>query len=127
MTRTAHVITFLIIFAAALTLSLANSSRASACPAGLDCSHPNDGQCLEDEPCFDWTQDGNGARGVKVLQRNGGSHWTVVGTCRYQTLWYHGRIPYRVTVDGQRVHFNDRLKGDHYARRYGCGFDVQDY
>ena len=46
----------------------------------------------------------------------------VVGTCQFQKLWYAKRIRYG--GPGPRT---ERLKGDAWARRYGCGFDVQNY
>lgn len=73
--------------------------------------------CLEDQPCFNWTQDGNGARGV-VLETG---QTVVVRPCRYQHLWYG---LYHHHIDRKRT---DVLKGDRWARRYGCGYDVLDY
>lgn len=92
---------------------------SAACPKGLDCSHPGP-PCLEDEPCFRWSTMGNHQRGVTILQRNGGSHFAIVGSCRYRHLWQAGKVPYSVRVDGARVPLNPRVPGDGWARQKGC-------
>lgn len=77
-----------------------------------------DPPCREDQACWDWAQMGNGQRGVVTVDGEA----MVVGTCRFQTLWYAKRIRY-----GGRGPRIERLKGDAWARRYGCGFDVQNH
>ena len=74
--------------------------------------------CAEDQACWDWTQMGDGQRGVVTVEGTA----MVVGTCQFQKLWYDKRIRY--SGRGPRI---ARLKGDAWARRYGCGFDVQNY
>jgi hypothetical protein len=70
--------------------------------------------CYEDEPCFDWTAMGNGKRGIVLVT----GRRIVVGTCRYQRLYNAGRINLKRTP---------WIKGDGWAIRYGCGFDVLAY
>lgn len=71
--------------------------------------------CHEDQRCFNWTADGNGARGV--ILRNGRT--IVVGPCAFQRRWYGVGTGSR--IDRART---PNLKGDRWARRHGCGFDV---
>jgi hypothetical protein len=63
--------------------------------------------CLEDQPCFRWSNMGNGARGVTLTS---GRH-VVVSVCRFQRLDHRGRIDWQATP---------HLKGDSYARRAAC-------
>src|SRR4051812_24495560 len=97
---------FLVVLTA-VTLLMMPSTGAAADPA-----------CAEDEACWNWAKMGNGQRGVVTVKGKA----MVVGTCRFQKLWYAKRIRYR--GPGARI---ERLKGDAWARRYGCGFDVQNY
>ena len=93
---------------AAITM-LAPPSTAAAAPAAT---------CTEDQACWDWTQMGNRQRRVVTVEGES----MVAGTCSFQKLWYAKRIRY----SGPGRHIK-RLKGDAWARRYGCGFDVQNY
>ena len=91
----------------ALALFITPTTSAAAEPA-----------CAEDQPCWNWTQMGNRQRDVVTVDGES----MVVGTCRFQKLWYAKRIRYG--GPGARI---EPLKGDAWARRYGCGFDVQNY
>ncbi len=84
-------------------------------PCGASAADP---PCGEGEPCRGWAQAGDGQRQVVTVDGKA----MVVGTCRFQKLWYAERIRYG--GPGARI---ERLKGDAWARRYGCGFDVQNY
>ena len=84
----------------------------------LVCPSTASAACAEDQACWDWTQMGNRQRHVVTVSGES----MVVGTCRFQKLWYAERIRY--SGPGRRI---ERLKGDAWARRYGCGFDVQNY
>jgi len=98
------------LFVAVLTASallITPSAGAAADPA-----------CTEGEACRGWAQMGNGQRQVVTVKGEA----MVVGTCRFQKLWYAEHIRY--DGPGARI---ERLKGDAWARRYGCGFDVQNY
>lgn len=85
-------------------------------------AHATEKPCLEDMPCFVWSIDGNGARGV--ILRKGASHkhcdrtwregairYCVVDPCGFSFLEHRRLIDWRKT---------DRLKGDYIARRFGC-------
>ena len=60
----------------------------------------------------DWARTGDRKRAVTL--RDGSR--VLVGTCRFQRLHHAGRIDWAVTAH--------RPRGDRYAKRYGCGFDV---
>lgn len=72
----------------------------------------------EDDPCWTWTKDGNGLRGVVTLHGNS----LVVGPCRFARLYRTHRIAYRVRVDGRWYAQMPRLRGDVSAlRAYDAG------
>lgn len=87
------------LFAAAAHADHASSAPVKAAAPVVDCH--------EDEPCFNWADMGNGARGV-VLK---GHHHTVtvVNVCDYAYLRSVGAIDRKRTPS---------LKGDGYARDY---------
>ena len=99
--------TRLVLALTAITLLLTPSALAAP-----------DAACTETDACWNWTQMGNRQRSVVTVDGEA----MVVGTCRFQSLWYAKRIRY----SGPGAHI-ERLKGDAWARRYGCGFDVQNY
>lgn len=61
----------------------------------------------EDDPCWTWTRDGNGRRGVTL--KSGAIR--VVGTCAFRKLDRRGAIDWTRT---------DRLRGDFTARNRRC-------
>ena len=73
--------------------------------------------CYEDQPCWKWTDMGNGKRGVVTLYGN----YRIVGKCGFQRLWNRGLIRYKVHYGGKVYKTLQRLPGDGDARRAYCG------
>jgi hypothetical protein len=63
--------------------------------------------CHEDSSCWTWSTMGNHKRGITLTD---GTH-VVVGPCAFR------RSDARGVIDWER---SPRLRGDGYARRYGC-------
>jgi hypothetical protein len=91
--------------ALALCMGLASLAHASARPPV---------RCMEDQPCWQWSTMGNLDRGVYVRTEDTGRpvrRIVVVDPCTFAWLSFHGRIDWRRTR---------HLRGDGFARRYGC-------
>lgn len=70
--------------------------------------------CQEDQPCWQWSTNGNLMRGVYVGGYDSPKdrpHKIVVDPCRFAYLDFTGQINWNATK---------RLKGDMFARRHGC-------
>jgi len=76
--------------------------------------------CLEDMPCWNWVDGGNGARGVILVTAPRSCRWrdgwsarcvTVLSACEY----FHARRA--GVIDRART---ASLKGDRWARDHGC-------
>jgi len=89
------------------TVALMGASTSSAQAADSSAS------CQEDQSCFVWSKMGNLKRGVALKS----GKTVVVTACRFQRLSAAGKLAPNYV----------KLKGDRYALRYGCGFDVLDY
>lgn len=87
--------------------------------AGVYAQASHASPCYEDMPCFVWSQDGNGQRGVILRSAPAHCTWearqdgciTVVSVRRYCRLRRAHRIDLARTA---------HLKGDGYARDHGC-------
>lgn len=85
---------------ACLTLACAASAYAA----------PTRATCAEDDPCWSWSTMGNRTRGITSL--NGTP--LVVGPCRYARMWRRAHALHMARLLGPA------LRGDAWARRYGC-------